>query len=188
MSQLLLTSQKSSADKIRKAGFKFIYSNLHTALKVICDRPVHELLMEQWVPQPIDRVFDFFSDSKNLETITPPFLHFKILNQSDEKLCDGTILNYQLKIHGIPVRWQSRIMDFQPGVRFSDEQTRGPYSIWHHMHQFFEKDGGTVIRDRAVYKLPGWVPGDIIAHPFIRKDLETIFTYRRKKIEELFGC
>ena len=78
-------------------------------------------------------------------------------------------------------------MDFQPGVRFSDEQIKGPYSIWYHTHQFIEKAGGTVIRDRIKYKLPGWIPGDVVAHPFIRKDLESIFIYRRKKLEELFG-
>ena len=132
-------------------------------------------------------VFEFFSSAKNLEAITPPFLHFKVLNQSDEKLSEGTVLTYKLKLHGIPFSWKSRIMDFQPGVRFSDEQIQGPYSIWHHMHQFAEKDGGTVIRDRIMYKLPGWILGDVAAHPFVRKDLESIFIYRRKKIWELFG-
>ena len=132
-------------------------------------------------------MFDFFSDAKNLEAITPPVLHFKILSQSDKRLCGGTIYTYSLKLHGIPFNWKSRIMDFQPGVRFSDEQIKGPYAIWHHTHQFFEKEGGTVIRDRIVYKLPGWIPGDVMAHSFIRKDLESIFMYRRKKIKELFG-
>jgi len=187
MSQILIASQKTSAEKIRKAGYKFTYPNLSNALKVICDRIGHELLMEQWVPTPIDRVFSFFSDAKNLAAITPPFLHFKILSQSDKKFCSGTIYTYSLKLHGVRFNWESRIMDFQPNVRFSDEQIKGPYSIWHHTHQFFEKEGGTVIRDRIVYKLPGWVPGDVMAHFFIRKDLESIFRYRRKKIKELFG-
>ena len=187
MSQILIASQKTSAEKIRKAGYKFTYPNLSNALKVICDRIGHEFLMEQWVPAPINRVFDFFSDAKNLKTITPPLFHFKILDQSDKRLRDGTITTYSLKFHGIRFRWKSRIMDFQHGVRFSDEQIRGPYSMWHHTHQFFEKDGGTVIHDRIIYKLPGWLPGDVMAHQFVRKDLESIFIYRRKKIEDIFG-
>ena len=187
MSQILLASQRTSAETIRKIGYKFTYPNLSTALKVICDHIGHELLTEQWVPEPIGSVFAFFTDAKNLETITPPFLHFKILSQSNKRLCEGTIFTYSLQLHGIPFRWKSRITDFQPGVRFSDEQIKGPYSIWHHTHQFIEKAGGTVIRDRIIYKLPGWIPGDVVAHPFIRKDLESIFIYRRKKLEELFG-
>jgi hypothetical protein len=155
MSQILLASQKTSAEKIRKTGYKFMYPNLNLALKVICDRVGHEFLMEQWVPESITRVFDFFSDATNLKTITPPFLDFKILSPSNMKVCNGTIFTYSLKLHGIPFNWKSRIIDFQPGIRFRDEQIKGPYSIWHHTHQFFEKDGGTVIRDRIIYKLPG---------------------------------
>ena len=186
MSQILIASQKSSAKKILRSGYKFTYANLNRALKVICDRAGHELVTEQWVPAPIDRVFDFFSDAKNLETITPPFLHFKILSQSNKRIREGTIFTYSLKLHGITFRWKSRVMDFQPGIRFSDEQIQGPYSIWHHMHQFSEKDGGTVIRDRIIYKLPGWIPVDVVAHRFIRGNLESIFIHRRKIIEDIF--
>jgi hypothetical protein len=115
MSQILLASQKTSAEKIRKTGYKFMYPNLNLALKVICDRVGHEFLMEQWVPESITRVFDFFSDATNLKTITPPFLDFKILSPSNMKVCNGTIFTYSLKLHGIPFNWKSRIIDFQPG-------------------------------------------------------------------------
>jgi ligand-binding SRPBCC domain-containing protein len=70
--------------------------------------------------------------------------------------------------------------------RFSDLQTRGQYAFWHHMHEFYESMGSTVIRDNVVYKLPGWVPGDILAHAYVKKDLEKIFIFRRQQIEKLF--
>ena len=114
-------------------------------------------------------------------------LNFKILNVSTDTMMDGTKLDYRMKVHGIPVHWQSTIRGWVPGVEFSDEQSRGPYAFWNHTHQFYEQDGGTVIRDTALYRLPFGVPGDVVAHWFVRRDLESIFRFRRKKIEELFG-
>jgi len=186
MSHLLLASQNISAQKAIGLGYRFVYPKLKIALKVICDQAGHQLVTEQWVPQPIDRVFEFFSTPKNLGTLTPGFLHFKILKISHPRIQEGTVLDYQLKLHGIPVRWQSQITGWVPGKRFSDQQTRGPYAFWHHTHEFYEARGGTVIRDNVVYKLPGWVPGDILAHAYIKKDLEKIFMFRREQIERLF--
>jgi hypothetical protein len=186
MSQLLLASQNVSAQKAVGLGYKFVYPKIKTALKVICDQAGHKLINEQWVPQSIDQVFDFFSNPKNLETLAPGFLHFKIVKTSHPKIQEGTVLDYQLKLHGITLRWQSRITDCVPRKRFSDLQTRGPYAFWHHTHEFYEAKGGTVIRDNVAYKLPGWIPGDILAHAFVKKDLEKIFMFRRQQVEKLF--
>ncbi|MZH04150.1 MAG: TIGR01777 family protein [Nitrospinae bacterium] len=186
MSQILINSQKVSTDSIKNSGFKFIYPKIKDALKNIADQAGHTLIMEQWIPQPVDRIFEFFTEAHNLEAMTPKTLHFKILKVTSSPIREGTLLDYSLKIRGVPVRWQSKITEFIPGKRFSDFQTRGPYYFWHHIHEFIEKDGGTVIRDRVLYKLPGWVPGDIIAHWFVRKDLENIFIYRREVLENLF--
>jgi uncharacterized protein len=186
MSQLLINSQKISSDSTKDLGYKFIYPKLKNALKIICDQAGHTLLTEQWVPQPLDATFSFFTDPQNLEALTPKFLQFKILKVTSSPIQEGTLLDYSLKIRGIPIHWQTKITECISGVRFSDMQTRGPYLFWHHTHEFLEKNGGTLIRDKVLYKLPGWVPGDIIAHWLVRKDLEKIFLYRREVIAELF--
>ena len=186
MSHLLLASQNISAQKAIELGYRFVYPKLKNALKVICDQIGHKFITEQWVPQPIDQVFEFFSNINNLETLTPDFLHFKIVKISHPKIREGTVLDYQLKLHGVPICWQSKINDWVPGKRFSDLQTRGPYAFWHHTHEFYEARGGTVIRDNIVYKLPGWVPGDVFAHAYVKKDLEKLFMFRREQIEKLF--
>jgi uncharacterized protein len=186
MSQLLINSQKISTDLPKNLGYKFIYPKLKNALKIICDQAGHTLFLEQWVSQPLDKTFSFFTDPQNLEALTPKFLQFKILKVTSSPIQEGTLLDYSLKLRGIPFNWQTKITECIPGVRFSDMQTRGPYLFWHHTHEFFEKNGGTLIREKVFYKLPGWTPGDLIAHWLVRKDLETIFLYRRKVIAELF--
>lgn len=187
MSGILLASQKAFPRIALSTGYDFRFPLLEAALRDILADTRGKLQMEQWIPQPIESVFAFFSENKNLETITPEFVGFKILGLSTEKLGEGTLLDYRLKMHGIPVRWQSQIVDWHPPSGFSDIQTKGPYAEWRHTHYFYEKDGGTIIRDSVSYRLPFGPPGELVAGCLVRKDLEKIFGYRRKKIEEIFG-
>ena len=184
-SQVVLTSQRVTARKA--TGYEFVFPELRAALEDICAREDHELLMEQWVPRPADEIFHFFSDVKNLELITPPHLNLKVLGSSTEQLQEGTRTDYKLQLHGIPFRWQSLIHHWNPVTSFSDRQIRGPYKKWDHTHTFIEKDGGTLIHDHALYRIPFGVPGDTVAYFFVKKDLEKIFSYRFAKVRELFG-
>ncbi len=187
MAEILLASQKVSAEKIINTGFVFGFPELPSALKEITEHPYHQLEMEQWVPQSVEKTFSFFKEAGNLELLTPDFLGFKVLKQSTEPIEEGTRIDYRLSLRGIPMRWQSLITDWKPNAGFSDIQVKGPYSHWHHTHEFEAKDGGTLIRDRVLYKVPFGTPGDVVAHPFIQSDLHKIFNHRRNKVRELFG-
>lgn len=184
-SEVLLASQRVASRK--SSGYEFAFPDLRAALEEICAHQDHELLMEQWVPRPIDETFEFFSDARNLEVLTPPHLCFKVLRCSTDSLQTGTLIDYKLQLHGIPFRWQSLIGEWNPVTHFSDTQIRGPYKKWHHTHTFIPQNGGTLIRDHALYRLPFGVPGDAVAFYFVKKDLENIFSYRFAKVRELFG-
>lgn len=140
----------------------------------------------QFVNSPLNEVFYFFSEAKNLETITPPYLNFKILKTSTADIQKGTLIDYQLKLHGIPFKWKTHIKDFQQNKMFIDEQIKGPYKKWIHTHSFKEKDGGTLIEDHVVYKIPLGGLGKLLLGKYIKSDLEKIFSYREKIIEEYF--
>jgi ligand-binding SRPBCC domain-containing protein len=150
-------------------------------------RACHEFKAEQWIPLPPDKLFLFFSDEKNLERLTPPWLHFHVIGKSTPAMQTGTLIDYRLRIRSIPVRWQSRIDEWTPPARFVDEQTRGPYSLWHHTHSFEPKDGGTLATDHVRYRVPGWLLGRLLILPMVKRDIQTIFNYRRTKIDEMFG-
>jgi uncharacterized protein (TIGR01777 family) len=184
-SQIVLASQRVIARK--SDGYEFVFPQLQAALDEICAREDHELLMEQWVPRPMDEVFALFGDAQNLELLTPPHLRFKVLGSSTNSLQAGTLIDYKLQLHGIPFRWQSLIGEWNPVTDFSDTQIRGPYRKWYHTHTFIEQDGGTLIRDHALYQLPFGVPGDAVGYFFVKRDLEKIFSYRFAKVRELFG-
>lgn len=145
------------------------------------------LRREQWIERPIDQVFAFFADARNLEQITPPWVGFKILSMSTDCIEEGTIICYRLRLHGVPLHWRTKICAWDPPSSFVDEQTRGPYKIWRHTHTFEAHGNRTKMLDEVQYSLPFGILGRIVHWLKVRKDVSLIFDYRRDRINELFG-
>jgi len=137
---------------------------------------------EQILPLPPGEAFEFFADALQLEAITPPWLHFKVLTPAPIPMRAGTDIEYRLRLHGLPVRWLTRIEVWEPGRRFVDVQLRGPYSVWHHTHLFAPHPDGTTMRDLVRYALPLGAIGRVAGGALVRRDLERIFDFRREAI------
>ena len=114
----------------------------------------HILRREHWVPQAIEDVFAFFSEARNLEAITPPWLGFRIISPGPIDLRPGARIHYRIRLHGLPLRWVTEIRTWEPPHEFVDVQLQGPYRLWHHTHRFEPVDGGTLVRDTVRYVLP----------------------------------
>jgi len=138
---------------------------------------------EQWLPASRSDVFRFFSDAANLQAITPPWLHFRIVSPQPIAIGAGTVIDYRLRVHGIPIRWQSLITAWQPPDRFVDEQRRGPYRRWVHTHDFVEERGGTTVRDAVDFEVP-FAP---LAGPIVARDVRRIFAYRSASLSARFS-
>ena len=147
----------------------------------------YTLFFEQQVARPRPEVFDFFSQAENLEVLTPPWLNFKILDVKPQPVQQGTLINYSLRVHGVPLRWTSEIIEWEPPHRFVDLQLRGPYKLWRHEHRFEERDGGTLISDTINLALPLGLLGQLAYKIKVKSDIEEIFTFRKEKIRALFG-
>lgn len=139
---------------------------------------------EIWLPHPIEAVFPFFADAGNLERLTPQTLHFQILTPAPIEMKLGARIAYRLRVHGIPVHWESEMTAWEPPCRFVDEQRRGPYRLWIHEHTFAPRDGGTQVTDHVQYQVPG---GALVDRFLVRPDLRKIFVYRRKVLLEMFS-
>ncbi|AKU94164.1 Cell division inhibitor [Labilithrix luteola] len=145
----------------------------------------HVLEREQLLPRSRAEVFAFFSHAENLEAITPSWLRFRIVTPLPIAMQEGTVIDYRLRLLGIPMRWRSRIDVWEPGVRFVDRQLVGPYARWVHFHEFDDVPGGVRMRDRVEYTLPGAPISDLV-HPILRLQLDAIFAFRRRTIESAF--
>jgi ligand-binding SRPBCC domain-containing protein len=139
----------------------------------------------QTIERPIGEVFDFFADAGNLERITPPALNFKIITPQPISLAEGTLIDYELRLRGIPFRWRTEITKWDPPNGFVDSQIRGPYRQWIHSHTFEEVEPGvTRIEDEVRYRLPLEPFGDLF-HFIVQRELREIFDHRQRTVEEL---
>lgn len=145
---------------------------------------IFTLQQEILLPRPLEEIFPFFSDAQNLEAITPDWMSFAIVTPKPIEMRMGALIDYKLRVRGIPLRWQSEITVWQPPFRFVDEQRRGPYRQWIHEHTFEVQEGGTLCRDVVRYAVFG---GRLVERLFVRRDVEKIFAFRQAKLRELFG-
>jgi ligand-binding SRPBCC domain-containing protein len=149
----------------------------------------HTLTTWQWLPRPRDEVFRFFADARNLQRITPAFLHFEVITPGPLEMRTGTLIDYRLRLRGIPLRWRTEITTWEPPIRFADVQLRGPYAEWVHTHTFDEEDGGTLVRDTVRYRLSGPRPlARIINRVLVAPDTKRIFEFRHQALETLFDA
>ena len=142
------------------------------------------LTNELWLPQQPQDVFPFFADAFNLERLTPPSLGFQVLTPPPIEMKVGTLIDYRVRLRGIPMRWQSEITEWEPPHRFVDEQRRGPYRMWIHEHTFTSQDGGTMAKDTVQYAVLG---GAIVQRLFVASELKRIFQYRNAALKDHFS-
>ncbi|MBX7165203.1 MAG: SRPBCC family protein [Pirellulales bacterium] len=147
----------------------------------------YRLQRAQLIRRPRPEVFEFFSAAENLEAITPPALSFQILTPLPIELRSGTLIDYRLKLMGIPFNWQTRIDLFEPPLRFRDSQLQGPYRRWEHLHEFFETAEGTLMIDTIDYEIPLGPLGALARMVFVSRQLDAIFDYRRERVFELLS-
>lgn len=148
---------------------------------------VRSLTTEIWLPRPRAEVFAFFADAANLETLTPPWLHFRILTPTPFTVRQGTLIDYRIRWRWLPLRWRTEISQWEPPYRFVDRQLRGPYRQWIHTHTFEESDGGTLMVDRVDYVVPGWIVEPLLQRCVVGPDVRRIFDYRRERMRQLFA-
>jgi ligand-binding SRPBCC domain-containing protein len=144
----------------------------------------YRLACEVRLPAPIEDVFRFFADASQLERLTPDWLKFSIVTPAPITMEEGTLIDYKLRVHGLPLSWRSRITLWEPPFRFADEQLRGPYRRWYHVHTFQQDGEGTICRDDVEYSVPG---GSLMHSLFVKRDLNEIFAYRTKVLREVFS-
>jgi len=187
MASLLLASQRVEPASARRLGLTWRFPELDAALRDLCTDLSEVVDVEQWVPQPLAVVFPFYADAGNLERITPPFLRFRVLRSSTPTIGDGTLIDYRLRLRGLPVRWRTVIESWRPPHTFVDRQLRGPYRLWHHTHTFTPSGDGTLVRDRVRYRVPLGALGHLVAGRLVARDVEGIFAFRREATAAIFA-
>jgi len=140
------------------------------------------------VDAPLEQVFPFFSDARNLERLTPPWVGFQVLTKGDLAMTQGLLIDYRIRIHGIPILWRTEISEWDPPHRFQDTQLKGPYALWEHTHRFTAATTDTtVMTDVIRYRPRGGPLAPLINRAFVAKDVRRIFEYRTTVLHGIFG-
>jgi ligand-binding SRPBCC domain-containing protein len=134
-----------------------------------------------------EQVFPFFADARNLEAITPPLLRFRVVTPDPIEMRVGTLIQYRLRLHGLPLSWLTSIQAWEPPHRFVDVQIRGPYALWHHTHTFTPTAEGTVIRDTVRYAIGFGPLGELADRLLVQRDLRAIFDFRAQQVHRMLG-
>lgn len=147
---------------------------------------IHTLRREQDLDGTPDEVFPFFADAFNLEALTPPLLRFRVITPGPIEMRAGTLIQYRLRLRGVPVSWKTLIQEWAPSRRFVDTQLSGPYALWHHTHTFDPLPGERTLMTDTVRYAIGFGPlGEAAHRTLVRRDVEAIFDYRREAIVPL---
>ena len=154
------------------------------SIKITRFKNEYRLEAEQTIARDLDEVFAYFAEAKNLEKLTPDFLRFKIASNVPIEMYKGTTIDYNLRLHGLPIGWTSLISEWEPPHLFVDEQIKGPYRYWIHQHHFEAVGRETLVKDFVRYQAFG---GRLVHDCFIKPDLERIFSYRQQQLEKYFS-
>jgi hypothetical protein len=139
----------------------------------------------QLVRRPLAEVWPFFERPENLQAITPGWLSFQILTPSPVSMHEGAVIDYRLRLFGLPVAWRTRITRHEPGVAFVDEQERGPFALWRHLHEFHAHPAGTLVLDRVDHRPPLGALGTLAELVFVQRLVERTFRFRQERIAAL---
>lgn len=145
------------------------------------------LKRSQFIPAPLEEVFAFFSEARNLEAITPSWVGFRFVTPGRIEMREGAVIEYRIRLHGIPVRWRTLITEWDPPHGFKDIQLEGPYKMWEHEHRFEAEDYGTRMRDTVHYELPFGFLGRVADKFRVRSEVRRIFDYRAARIARMWG-
>jgi ligand-binding SRPBCC domain-containing protein len=148
---------------------------------------IHYLIREQIIPAAIEQVWDYFSDPRNLDEMTPPDMRFQILTAPLPRMYAGQVVEYRVElIRGLPSLWLTEIAHVREPRYFVDEQRLGPYRFWYHEHKFEPVTGGTRMSDQVTYSIGFGPLGDLLNAVWIGRRLRQIFDFRAEKIRQLF--
>ncbi len=149
---------------------------------------IHTLYTKQKLPISVDEAWEFFSNPRNLKTITPDYMGFNILSGADRPMFPGQLIQYIVTpVAGIKTNWVTEITHVREKEYFVDEQRFGPYALWHHKHFIKPIPGGIEMEDIVDYKLPFGFIGNLMHPVVVKPKLKEIFSFRRIKLLALFG-
>lgn len=150
---------------------------------------MYHLHRKQQLNCSMEEAWEFFSNPRNLDQLTPKSVGFKITHCKSESMHLGQMIGYKVKVAPfIWLNWLTEITLIEGKNRFVDDQRVGPYKVWHHTHTFEENAEGVLMTDDVVYVLPFGPLGQLVHKLYVRAQLKHIFDERKRLTDEIFSA
>jgi ligand-binding SRPBCC domain-containing protein len=124
----------------------------------------------------IELLWQFYTDIKHLEVISPPSLNLRVVQTTHQRLEPGS----EVWLAGKLVtrsKWHSRITSLSR-YEYVDEMISGRFRVWKHKHSFVKKGVElTEVFDEIEFELQYGFLGRFF-EGYVQKKLEEVFAHR----------
>jgi ligand-binding SRPBCC domain-containing protein len=150
------------------------------------ERTVPTILLETLISAPAGRCFDL---ARSVD------LHMGSMAHTQERAIDGVTsglmgpgdtVTWEARHFGLRWRLTSHITDFDAPHSFADQQVRGPFAGFRHVHTFTpQPDGGTLMTDEFVYRAPLGPLGVLADRLFLAQYMRRLLTERNTYLKHV---
>ncbi|MFL2762908.1 MAG: hypothetical protein ACJZ9C_00665 [Dehalococcoidia bacterium] len=133
------------------------------------------------IQKPLNDVFDFYSDPKNINKLTPWFAKVKAI--PEKKLTPNAVFVIEINVFGLKNKWKISISNYEKNKIFTDIQLEGPFAIWEHTHIFEYRNNTTLMTDEIIYKSKISFFDKLNIFKYI---FTLVFYYRKRRILSIF--
>lgn len=131
---------------------------------------------------PARVAFDWYKHRGAFERLTPPWQGVQVLEKQGG--IDAGLVNLRIKAAGIWVKWQLQHLDYIEGKQFVDQQVKGPFAFWRHIHEVESVDDHTcALVEKIEYQLPLGKLGDALGGRMTKNKLTAAMAYRHRQME-----
>lgn len=134
---------------------------------------------EKQTTMPVDArtLYEWHMTDGAFERLVPPFENVRLKNK-DFELKDGSKALLGIKAGPIELSWLAEHSEFVDGEKFVDTQVSGPFAYWKHSHEFIDKNGHAILKDKIEYELPLGAPTTFTMSCLVEEKLNKVFNYR----------
>jgi ligand-binding SRPBCC domain-containing protein len=138
------------------------------------------------IPASAEAVFDWHEADGAFERLTPPWERVRVLSH-EGGIRDGARVVLLVGPRPFAMRWELEHRDYESGRSFSDQQVKGPFRYWRHVHRMIPQGAhACVLEDTIEYVLPFGFLGRMFGGPFMRSKLKRLFAYRHDVTRRAF--
>ncbi|MEK4713415.1 MULTISPECIES: SRPBCC family protein [Sporosarcina] len=140
---------------------------------------------QEFIQASVERCFDLARDVDIHTRTTEGTKEKAVGGVTTGLLLAGDIVTWEAVHFGIRQRLTAKVTVMDRPYMFEDIMVKGAFHSFHHIHQFIEKDNGTLMIDRFQYRSPCGVIGVIADKLFLESYMRNFIVSRARALKHI---